>query len=73
MFTNPSLANRDRNIMAYATRDVAQGRKMAVLKNPINRSFGLFNREAKAIPRTSIIGTWIIRYKKQFLMDWINT
>ena len=40
---NPLLAKSDLNIIEYDTREVAQGKKIIVLKIPFPFSFGLFS------------------------------
>ena len=57
LLIKPSVANNDLKIIAYATSDVAQGKKIAVLKNPLNFTFGLLRIEAKINAKISITGT----------------
>ena len=43
--------------MEYATSDVTHGKKIAVLKNPLNFNFLLFNIDEIASAKRIIIGT----------------
>jgi hypothetical protein len=43
MLTMPSTLKNDLNNMAEQTREIVQGRKMMVLKVPLNFSFALFS------------------------------
>jgi len=55
--TNPSRANIDRKIIAYETNEVAQGKNIAVRKNPLNFRSLSFKRLAKISDNISISGT----------------
>ena len=57
VFTSPSNAKSDLKINADETREVAQGRKIKVLKKPLNLSFLSFKIQAKINAVKSIIGT----------------
>lgn len=57
ILTNPSVANKLLNIMEYATREVTQGRKIAVLKKPLPFNFLSFNIDEITRARIIITGT----------------
>ena len=68
----PSVANKLLKIMEYATSDVTHGKKIAVLKNPLNFNFLLFNIDEIASAKIIIIGTWIIKYKTVLNNAFLN-
>ena len=55
ILTKPSVANKLLNIMEYATREVTQGRKIAVLKKPL--PFNFLSLSIDEITRARIIIT----------------
>ena len=53
----PLFANSVRKMVAYATSDVAHGKKIIARNNPLNLKFRLFKIEAKISARINMIGT----------------